>query len=97
MAIPTVPESLFLIEEARMIKFLVQNLTAKSIKLGIEPFADLEVLSPGSSAEFEYEEPAEVAFSVDDDGGATVSIVSAHVKVLAGGNEKIFTLADDNW
>jgi hypothetical protein len=77
-----------------MPKFLVQNLTKKSIKLGIEPVAELEILDPDGRAEFEYEEPAEVAFSVDEDGGATVAIVSARFKVSANGKEKVFELPD---
>jgi hypothetical protein len=77
-----------------MAKFSVQNLTGKSIKLGIEPVAELEILDPDGKAEFEYEEPAEVAFSIDEDGGATVAIVSARFKVSSNGKQKVFELPD---
>ena len=74
-----------------MPKFFVENLTDKTIKLGIEPWADLEVLAPNGKAEFEYEEPAEVYFSLLNDDTASVSIVSDRIKVSANGGEKTFT------
>lgn len=46
-----------------MPKFLVENLTDKSVKLGIEPWADLEILAPNGRVEFEYQEPAEISFA----------------------------------
>jgi hypothetical protein len=73
-----------------MPKFLVENLTDKAVKLAIEPWADLEILEPDGRAEFEYEEPAEIAFSLTQDGGACVSIWSDLIKVLANGGEKTF-------
>jgi hypothetical protein len=43
-----------------MAKFLVQNLSNRVIRLGIEPWADLEVLAPKAQVTFEYTEPAEI-------------------------------------
>lgn len=80
-----------------MPKFLVENLTDKSINLGIEPWADLEVLAPNARAEFEYKEPAEIVFSLMKDGTASVSIVSDHIKVLANGGEKTFRPPKGDW
>jgi hypothetical protein len=80
-----------------MPKFLVENLSAKSVSLGIEPWADLEVLAPGARAEFEYEEPAEIAFSLQDNDEACVSIVSDRIKVVANGGEKTFIPPKGDW
>ena len=73
-----------------MPKFLVENLTDKSVKLGIEPWADLEILAPNGRVEFEYQEPAEISFALTEDGGASVSLWSDRIKVTANGGEKIF-------
>jgi hypothetical protein len=72
-----------------MPKFLVENLTDKAAKLAIEPWADLEILKPRGRAEFEYEEPAEIEFSLTS-GGACISIWSDRIRVSANGGEKIF-------
>jgi len=55
--------------------FLVQNLSDKDIRLGIEPWADLEVMAPEARVTFEYVEPAEIEFAVLPEG-IVVSIVS---------------------
>ena len=73
-----------------MPKFTVQNLTDKPLRLAIEPWADLEILSPRAIAEFECDEPAELEFAVRNDGRACVTIVSDHIKVSANGGEKTF-------
>jgi hypothetical protein len=44
-----------------MPKFLVQNFTDQTVELGIEPWADVEVLAPEASVEFDYDEPAEAS------------------------------------
>ena len=72
-----------------MQKFLVLNLTVNSMALGIEPWADEEILEPDSRAEFEYEEPAEISFSLVE-GGAIVSIMSDYIKVSTKGGQKTF-------
>jgi hypothetical protein len=73
-----------------MPKFLVENLTDKPVKLGIEPWADLEILAPNGRVQFEYQEPAEISFALTEDGGASVSICSDRIEVTANGGEKIF-------
>ena len=73
-----------------MTKFLVQNLTDRPVKLGIEPWADLEILAPKGRADFEYQEPAELGVALMKDGVLTVSILSDHIRVTANGSEKIF-------
>ena len=73
-----------------MPKFLVQNLTDNPLSVGIEPWADSEVLTPNSRAEFEYSEPAQVDLAVMNDGTVTVGIWSDLIKVTANGGEKTF-------
>ena len=77
-----------------MPKFLVQNLTEKPVRLGIEPWAELEILAPDGRAEFEYDEPAEISFSFTDDGGASVGIISDRIKVTVDGTQKIIEPAE---
>ena len=75
-----------------MPKFLVENLSGKDLSLGIEPWADVEVLRPDAHAEFEYEHPAEISFSVMEDGTASVYVVSENIVVAANGRKKTFKL-----
>jgi hypothetical protein len=73
-----------------MPKFFVENLTDRPLKVAIEPWADLEVLAPKSRADFEYQEPGNVEFSVVEGGGVCVGIMSDLIKVTANGGEKTF-------
>jgi hypothetical protein len=76
-----------------MPQFLVQNLSNKVVKLGIEPWADSETLMPEERVVFEYLEPADIAFSIMNDlQKPTVSVVSEWIRISAGGREKIFRL-----
>jgi hypothetical protein len=78
-----------------MRKFLVENLSDQPVKVGIEPWADLEVLKPGGRVVFEYEEreePAEIEFSIMSNGEIGVGIVSDVVKITGSSGEKIFRL-----
>jgi hypothetical protein len=79
-----------------MPKFLVQNLTEQPLRVGIEPWADLEILAPGAKAEFDCEEPAEIEFAVLGDDRVSVSVVSDRIRVLANGGEKTFK-PPNNW
>ena len=54
--------------EKQMAKFLVENLSDRVIGLGIEPWADLEVLAPKARVTFEYTEPAEIEGASCRDG-----------------------------
>jgi hypothetical protein len=78
-----------------MPKFLVQNLSDRPVRLAIEPWADLEVMAPNGRVEFEYNEPAEIAFALSNDG-AIVDIFSDHIKVTANGGEKTF-MPPESW
>jgi hypothetical protein len=80
-----------------MAKFLVQNLSDRVIRLGIEPWADLEVLAPNAQVTFEYTEPAEIEFTVLSNDRVGVSIVSDEIKVMADGREKIFRPPPADW
>jgi hypothetical protein len=80
-----------------MPKFLVENLSDKAVRLGIEPWADLEILAPGGQAIFEYVEPAEIEISIMNDDRCVVGIVSDSIKVSANGREKIFKLPPGDW
>jgi hypothetical protein len=79
----------------QMPKLLVENLTDAVISVGIEPWADSVVLAPDAKAEFDYDEPAEIAFSIMDDG-PSVSIVSDRVHFSANGREKTYC-PPENW
>ena len=83
-----------------MRKFLVENLSDQPVKVGIEPWADLEVLKPGGRVVFEYEEreePAEIEFSIVSNGEISVGIVSDVVKVTGSSGEKIFWPPSGDW
>jgi hypothetical protein len=67
------------------------------IRLGIEPWADLEVLAPKAQVTFEYTEPAEIEFTVLANDRVGVSIVSNEIKVLANCREKIFRPPPGDW
>jgi hypothetical protein len=71
-----------------MPKFLVHNATNKSVRVAIEPWADLVELAPQGEVHFEYDEPAKVEFSLRNDGGATVGLMSRRVKLSASGREE---------
>jgi hypothetical protein len=73
-------------------KFVVQNLSGRSVRLAIEPWADLEIVEPKGRVLFEHEddeEPAEISFAVTDDG-ICVGIMSDLVKVIGSSGEKTF-------
>jgi hypothetical protein len=80
-------------QNTKMRKFLVQNSSDQPVKLAIEPWADLEILTPGSRVLFEYEdheEPAEIEFSVMGRGRIVLGIVSDFIRVTGNNGEKIF-------
>ena len=73
-------------------KFIVQNLSDRSVKLAIEPWADMEIMEPKAKVLFEhddYEEPAEIQFAITGDG-ILVGIMSDLVKITGSSGEKIF-------
>jgi hypothetical protein len=71
-------------------KFLVENSSDQPVKLGIEPWADLEILAPAGRALFEYEDPAEIEFSITSNNRIVVGIVSNFIKITGSRGEKIF-------
>jgi hypothetical protein len=71
--------------ENQMAKFLVQNLSDKVVRLGIEPWADLEVLAPKALVTFDHTEPAEIEFAVLANDRVCVSVVADVIKVMADG------------
>lgn len=76
-----------------MPKFVVENLTQTEVVLAVEPWAMAERLAPNETAEFQYDEPAEVAFSITGAGPA-VSITSDRVIISANGKTTSFI---DRW
>ena len=74
-----------------MPKFIVENLSDTVLTLGVEPWAELEMLAPKGQAVFEYVEPAEIWFSKMNGDRCVVSVVSDWIKISANGGEKIFT------
>jgi len=83
--------------ENQMAKFLVQNLSDRVVRVGIEPWADLEVLEPKALVTFEYTEPAKIEFAVLANDRVCVSIVSDEIKVIADGREKVFRPPPGDW
>lgn len=68
-----------------MPKFLIHNGTDTVVKLAVEPWADVVILAPEARAEFEYDEPAEVALSLLPESEAAVSVMSDRLKYSASG------------
>jgi hypothetical protein len=60
--------------------------------VAIEPWADLEILSPDSKAEFYYDDPATIEFSVIGNGEVCVGVISGRVRVIANSGEKTFNM-----
>jgi hypothetical protein len=71
-----------------MPKFCVQNLTDKDVSIGIEPWADVEILKPRGKMEIDYDEPAELGFALLRDEKGTIDIVSGRVIVSANGKDR---------
>ena len=71
-----------------MPKILVENLSERCIRLGIEPWADEEPLAPREKVEFEYEEPAEVVISFLGTDEPAISISSNAVNISANGKQR---------
>ena len=74
-------------------KFIVENLSDQTFQLGIEPWADSEVLHPRSQVVFEYQEcgePTVIEFSIGSDGHPSVGIVSDFIKITGSNGEKVF-------
>ena len=83
-----------------MRKFIIDNSSDKTVRLAIEPWAELEMMSPGAQILFEYEEydePAEIEFSVTNNNRIVVSIVSDLIKITGSSGEKIFRLPAGKW
>ena len=82
-----------------MRKFVVENLSDRPVKVGIEPWADLEVLAPQARVVFEYEEheePAEIEFSIMSSDRIVVGIVSDVIRVIGRSGEKTFRLSSED-
>ena len=73
-----------------MPKFLVENLQDAALAVGIEPWADSELLAPRERVEFEYDEPAEISFSVMGNNRVCVGIVSDRIRITSNRGEKLF-------
>ena len=79
--------------EMKMRGFVVENLSDRALKLGIEPWADSEVLQPRDKVLFEYEEndePVVIEFSIMKGDRVVVGIVSDVIKITGRGGEKVF-------
>jgi hypothetical protein len=77
-----------------MPKIRVVNITDKTLNLGIEPWADLEIMEPEGVVTFEYDEPAEIEIAFRRDGGASIFVCSENVKVFTNGMETIFKMPE---
>lgn len=82
-----------------MRRFIVENLSDQPVRVGIEPWADLELLAPRDRVVFEYEEheqPTEIEFSIMSSDRMVVGIVSDVIKVTGKGGEKTFRLSSES-
>jgi hypothetical protein len=60
----------------------IENFSEKPLKVGIEPWADEEVLAPRERFTITYAEPGEISFSVFGDGDVGIGVMSTEVKVI---------------
>jgi hypothetical protein len=70
-----------------MPKFTVENVTEKPLIVAVEPWAWSGTLEPAARAHVEYNEPAEICFSVEKDGSITVSVNTDQIKITANGDD----------
>ena len=76
-----------------MRKFYVKNLSDQSVRVAIEPWAELEILAPDDRILFEceeHDEPAEIGFAVMSTDRIVVDVVSDVVKITSKSGEKLF-------
>jgi hypothetical protein len=71
---------------------IIENFKTVGVSIGIEPWADVETVEPRGRVEIDYDEPAEISFSLDADGGATLGIVSDRV-IVRGETERSYALS----
>ena len=74
-----------------MPKLTIENLSDQPREVAIEPWADVEMLPPDGRFEIEYDEPADVAFSLMDKCSACVSITSERVVVIGARETRTYT------
>lgn len=74
-----------------MPKLLIENLSTQPRQVGIEPWADVEVLPPDGRFEIEYDEPADLALAFMDQSIASISIVSERVVVVGAQETRTYT------
>ena len=72
-----------------MPKFYVQNASSKTVQVAIEPWADIVELAPNAQAEFDYDDPASVAFVLTDDG-PEVNVMGDRLELSADGRNEIW-------
>jgi hypothetical protein len=72
-----------------MPKFYVQNASSKTVKVVIEPWADIVELAPEALAEFDYVEPARVGFVLTDDD-PEVNVMGDRLELSADGRNEIW-------
>jgi hypothetical protein len=75
-----------------MPKIMIENLSERCIRLGIEPWADEEPLAPREKIEFEYEEPAEVVVSFLGTDEPSISISSNAINISAKGKQRAYQM-----
>jgi hypothetical protein len=78
-----------------MPKILVVNSTDKKLNLGIEPWADLEIMEPAGQVTFEYDEPSEIEVAFESNGEASIFVLAYNVKITANGNETFYKMPAD--
>ena len=77
-----------------MPKILVVNNTDTTLRLSIEPWADLEIMEPAGQVTFEYDEPSEIEVAFRRDGGASIFVLAYNVKISANGTETIYEMPE---
>jgi len=78
-----------------MPKLMIENFTHQESRIGIEPWADVETVAAGGRFEIEYDEPAEISFSLYSGGEAGVGIMSRRVVVLGAEGRRAYSFDPD--
>ena len=74
-----------------MPQFAVRNDKPTSIDVVIEPWAHVETLAPKAEVLFDYDEPAEVSITTEENGDLFVVISGERIRWVANGHEKTFS------
>ncbi len=73
-----------------MPQFVVRNDKAIPMDVVIEPWAGVETLAPKAEILFDYEVPADVSITAQENGDLFVCISGGRIRWIANGDAKTF-------